>query len=538
MIDSTLKNAKILIVDDQQSNVDILLGLLEAKAYPNVYSTTDPREVLGLFEKNNPDILLLDLLMPHFTGYQIMEKLKPLIPRETYFPILVLTADVSDSAKLQALAGGAKDFLTKPFDLNEVDLRISNLLQTRYLHLQLQNQNKILEEKVMERTLELENTIKDLEIAKVKAEASDRLKTAFMNNISHEIRTPLNGILGFGELLAEMEFSPEEKKEMLAHVKHSSNRLMNTVTDYMDMARIVSGTMNVRKKEFQLQLLFEEIINKTRHLCANKMIELETETPTQPVDLMLDSDPELISKIFNILFDNALKFTAKGSISCGYNLNNGFIKFFVEDTGKGIDSDKLEMIFNMFSQEDTSNTRGYEGSGLGLSIARGLVNLLGGTISVASEKGKGSIFKFTVPYSETEVAETFAPVEKKNRIATGKPLILLAEDDESNYLYMEVVLKQAGCDYLLAKNGFEAVELCKQHTGITLVLMDIKMPVMNGLEATKLIHEFSPELPVIAITAYAQTGDEQRFLAAGCNGYIAKPISKYLILSLIQKYFN
>ncbi|MDP3435278.1 MAG: response regulator, partial [Bacteroidota bacterium] len=374
--------------------------------------------------------------------------------------------------------------------------------------------------------------------AKEKAEESDKLKTAFLNNISHEIRTPLNGILGFGGLLAEMELSPEEKKEMLAHVQHSSNRLMNTLTDYMDMARIVSGTMEVYKKEFQLQPFFEEIIKKTRQLCADKMIELETETPTQPVDLILDSDPELIRKTFNILFDNALKFTEKGSISCGYNLNNGFIKFFVQDTGKGIDSDKLEMIFNMFAQEDTSNTRGYEGSGLGLSIAGGLVNLLGGTISVASEKGKGSIFKFTVPFHETEVVEKFAPVEKKNSIITGKPLVLIAEDEESNYLYMEMVLKQAGCDYLLAKNGFEAVELCKQHTDITLVLMDIKMPVMNGLEATKLIREFRPELPIIATTAYAQTGDEQRFLAAGCNGYIAKPINKDKIFNIIHRYLD
>ena len=371
--------------------------------------------------------------------------------------------------------------------------------------------------------------------AKEKAEESDKLKTAFLNNISHEIRTPLNGILGFGGLLAEMDLSPEEKIEMLAHVQHSSNRLMNTVTDYMDMARIVSGTMEVYKKEFQLQPFFEEISNKTRQLCADKMIELETETPTELIDLILDSDPELIRKTLNILLDNALKFTEKGSISCGYNLNNGFIKFFVQDTGKGIDSDKLEMIFKMFSQEDTSNTRGYEGSGLGLSIAGGLVNLLGGTISVTSEKGKGSIFKFTVPYSETEVGEKIAPTEGKNGTVAVKPLVLIAEDEESNYLYMKVVLKQAGCDYLLAKNGFEAVELCKQHTDITLVLMDIKMPVMNGLEATKLIREFRPELPIIATTAYAQTGDEQRFLAAGCDGYIAKPINKDKIFNLLQK---
>jgi PAS domain S-box-containing protein len=374
--------------------------------------------------------------------------------------------------------------------------------------------------------------------AKENAEESDKLKTAFLNNISHEIRTPLNGILGFGEFLVGTDISPEEKKEMLAHVQHSSNRLMNTVTNYMDMARIVSDTMEVHKKEFKLQPFFEEVIEKTRQLCAGKQINFEVVSQPENVDLTLDSDPELIRKILSPLLDNALKFTEKGSIKCGYKVNNGFVELFVQDTGKEIDSDKLEMIFDMFTQEDTSNTRGYEGSGLGLSIAKGLVDLLGGTISVTSEKGKGSTFTFTVPHAETKFAEITALAEKKNESVAGKPLVLLAEDEESNCLYMEVVLKKAGCDYLLAQNGAEAIEFCKQHPDITLVLMDIKMPVMNGVEATRLIREFRPEIPIIAITAYAQTGDEQCLLAAGCDGYLAKPIKKEKLFALIQKYFG
>ncbi|MDO9680593.1 MAG: PAS domain S-box protein [Bacteroidales bacterium] len=237
--------------------------------------------------------------------------------------------------------------------------------------------------------------------AKEKAEESDKLKTAFINNISHEIRTPLNTILGFGHLLAEMELSPEEKKEMLAHVQESSDRLLNTVNDYVDIAMIVSGTMEVHKKEFQLYPFFDEIVEKTRHICAEKDLELETETPKESVELILDSDPKFILRTLNILLDNAVKFTDKGSIKCGYQVNNGFLEFFVQDSGLGISHDKLEMIFKKFAQEETSNTRGYEGSGLGLTIASGLVNLLGGTISATSEKGKGSIFTFTVPFNKS-----------------------------------------------------------------------------------------------------------------------------------------
>ena len=324
---------------------------------------------------------------------------------------------------------------------------------------------------------------------------------------------------------------------MLAHVQHSSNRLMNTVTDHIDMARIVLRTMEVFKKEFRLQPLFEEIVEKTRPLCEDKMIELETETPTESVDLILDSDPQLINKTFNILLDNALKLTEKGSIACGYNLNNGFIEFFAQDTGKGIAPKRLDAIFNMFTQEDLSDKRGYKGSGLGLSIAKGLVNLPGGTISATSEMGTGSIFTFMVPYKKKEVADKVAPAEEKNEIIAGrKPLVLLAEDDEPSYLYMEVILKKAGCDYLLAKNGEEAVAFCKQHPDIILVLMDFRMPVMNGLEATRLIREFRPEIPIIATTAYAETGAEHRFLTAGCDGYLAKPIKQEKILTLLQKY--
>jgi PAS domain S-box-containing protein len=385
---------------------------------------------------------------------------------------------------------------------------------------------------------ERKKMLEELVAAKEKAQESDKLKTAFLNNISHEIRTPLNGILGFGEFLTEPNLPTETKKEMLAIVQQSSNRLINTVTDYVDMARIVSKTMEVHKKEFKLQPFFEKTIEKTRQLCAAKQLNFMVAIQPESVDLTLDSDPELIRKTLNLLLDNALKFTEKGSITCGCNRNNGFVEFLVQDTGQGIAPKKLDIIFNIFTQEDTSNTRGYEGSGLGLSIAKGLVKLLGGTIGATSEKGKGSTFTFTVPYSETEVAEITAPAEEKNGTVTGKPLVLLAEDDELNAKYMEVVLKKAGCNYLLARNGAEAVAFCKQHPDISLALMDIKMPVMNGLEATKLIREFRPDLPIIATTAYAQTGDEQRFLAAGCDGYLSKPIGKEKLLTQLKKYLN
>ncbi len=389
---------------------------------------------------------------------------------------------------------------------------------------------------IKEDITERKQMIEALVAAKEKAQESDKLKTAFINNISHEIRTPLNGILGFGSLLLDEELTPDDKEEMLAIVEKSSNRLMNTVTAYMDIARIVSGTMEVHKREFLLQTFFEKLVEKTRLLCDGKKINFETVYDSEGAVLAIDSDPELLGKILNVFLDNALKFTTSGSISCGYKRKEGFVEFFVRDTGKGIASEKLDFIFNMFAQEDPSITRGHEGSGLGLSIASGLVKLLGGNISATSEKGRGSSFSFTVPYKATELAGKKSPPDEKQVSVSAKPLLLIAEDDESSYLYMEMVFNQAGLDYLLAKNGKEAVDMCREHPAITLVMMDIKMPVMNGLEATKLIRRFRPELPIIATTAYAQTGDEQRFLAAGCDGYLAKPFVKEKLLHIIHKY--
>jgi CheY-like chemotaxis protein len=194
------------------------------------------------------------------------------------------------------------------------------------------------------------------------------------------------------------------------------------------------------------------------------------------------------------------------------------------------------MIFEMFSQEDSSNTRGYDGSGLGLTIAKGLVKLLGGGIKVNTEKGKGATFTFTIPHLVLSTPMKPSKIRRLELTDHNKMLVLIAEDEDSNYLYMEAVLKMIGYKSLHAINGAEAVAMCKQNDKINLVLMDIKMPIMNGIEATQLIREFKPELPIIATTAYAQTGDEQRFITAGCNGYLAKPVKKESLLALLNSY--
>lgn len=376
---------------------------------------------------------------------------------------------------------------------------------------------------------------KELIIAKENAEKSDKLKTAFMNNISHEIRTPLNVIMGFGGLMSQSEHSVSKRSEYYNDLQKSSDRLIQTVTDYMDISKIVTGNMEVNSKTFGVYACMDELSVKTRDLCAGKNIEVCLQLSEDIKNLQVTSDSELLQKVMLHLLANAAKFTVEGTITFGCSATDHQIQFFVRDTGQGIASDKLQQIFDVFMQENTSMTRGHEGSGLGLAIARGIVSLLGGKIWVESERKKGSTFYFTIPVNKTIVDE------KQKSLKTGfngnqKPVVLVAEDDDSNFLYLQMILKKAGITIIRAENGVQAVEICNEHPELNMVLMDIKMPVMGGLEAMAIIKKQRHSLPIIALTAFAQTGDETRFREAGFDDYLSKPLKKELLLTRLENF--
>jgi signal transduction histidine kinase len=394
----SIVHAKILIIDDQQANVDVLENLLELKGYNNFISTTDSREAFSLFMSYKPDLILLDLMMPFLNGFEIMELLKPIISPTTYLPILVLTADVDRDTRKKALSSGAKDFILKPFDLLDISLRVNNLLETRLLYLQQENQNQILEEKVKIRTAELENMNHELAIAKEKAEASDRLKTSFIQNISHEIRTPLNGIIGISEIIVDSDLSNEEKQEYIPILHLSSKRLINTITDYVDISMIMSNNVEANFTEIDLNDELSMIIEGAQADCEEKQLQLNLEIPNSNDQFLIKTDVDLFHKIFHHLLSNAVKFTTVGSITLGYaKKSNNNVEFFVKDTGVGISEEAQDKIFNFFMQEDASSSRRYEGSGLGLAIVNGYLSLLKGQLRLESTKGEGSNFIFTLP---------------------------------------------------------------------------------------------------------------------------------------------
>ncbi len=537
MINETYLNAKILVVDDKMANIVILESLLESYNYTNIQSTTDSRKVVEMFNTFQPDLILLDLMMPYFSGYEVMAQLKEYIPENSYLPILVLTADITNEAKQRALSEGAKDFLAKPFDLVEVGLRIKNLLFARYLYQQLQNQNQILDEKVKERTYELELTNLELIVSRDKAQSSDKLKTAFIQNISHEVRTPLNGILGFGTMLSDSDSSEEDRQEYISMLQISSNRLIKTITDYMDISLILSDNVEVSHKSINITQLVKSIKYKYNDRCMAKNLLLELEVPVLNEEIYIISDYEMVEKIFIHLLDNAVKFTSKGRITFGYTTSNEVINFFVKDTGNGIHSEARERIFEYFMQEDISSTRGHEGSGLGLSITKGFLNILGGEMHFESEKGEGSTFYFSLPI-EANISKTSEPSlsQFEQNEQSDQPVILIVDDEYVNRIYLKTLLKRFSTHIFLANNGKEAVALCHKYPEISLVLMDIKMPVMNGFDATREIKLFRKNMPIIAITAHVVQGDEQKVLDAGFDDYLAKPTSKEDFLEKLKKY--
>ena len=374
-----------------------------------------------------------------------------------------------------------------------------------------------------------------LKEALVKAESGDRLKTAFLQNISHEVRTPLNGILGFGNLLAEPDLTSEEKQNYTRFLKASSDRLINTITDYIDISLIVTGNVEVSLKAVNTTNVLKELQTRFQHDCDAKNIMLKLEIPKDQEHFTLITDPELLRKSISCLMTNAIKFTNHGTVTIGCSIKSQTIEFFVIDTGIGIDSEVQEKIFEPFVHESMSETRAYQGSGLGLPIIKGFLKLLGGEIRLESEKGKGAAFFFSLPLEQGTTQEN-EPIDPLiGHVEIIRPVILVAEDDLYSDFYMEVILKSIASIVIKAANGKEAVEMCRLHPEISIVLMDVKMPVMDGLEATRQIKSFRKDLPVIAVTAYALSRDKKKALDAGCDDFLSKPVSKKELLEKLKK---
>lgn len=402
---------------------------------------------------------------------------------------------------------------------------------------ELNTVNELLEKKVKQRTLELQKAFE-------KTEQADRHKTIFLTDMSHEIRTPLNSIIGYIELMLIDKDCPEKFKKHLERVKDSGMFLSSLINNILDLAKIESGQVKLEPKPCSVSELFEKIHSQSLALLSTmkKDLELKKSISSDIQDTIL-CDVLRLQQILTNLLQNAIKFTTEGFIEYGVFLNHdNQLEFYVKDTGKGIPDNKLEEIFNPFKQLQETHKSSYEGTGIGLTISQKLAELMGDGLKVQSEQDFGSTFYFTLPYQPVnkKTALTKGPLISQNK-ENKDGLILLVEDNEENKIVTKGILESLGYQVILAEDGIQAVETYQKHSNIHLILMDIRMPKMDGLEATRAIRALEQQenknrIPIVALTAAAMKNDIQKGYEAGCDSYLTKPLDIQKLIENLRKY--
>jgi len=507
--------------------------------YIYLYNETNKQFILNTFSKGvmqecnvmNPQSIY-DLDKTGFWGeavrqrkpiiindYQAENSLKKGTPQGHVKLQKFLTIPVIFEQKIVAVAGVAN----KENDYDPTDIRQLTLLMDSVW-------------KISERL----SLIKDLTIAKEHAEESDRLKSAFLANMSHEIRTPMNGILGFSELLKMPDLTGEQQQDYISIIEKSGERMLNIINDIVDISKIEAGLMKLNITETNLYEQLEYIHTFFKPEVEAKGMTLFLRNTIPVKDAILLTDREKVYAILTNLVKNAIKYTKEGYIEIGIEKKVDSFNFYVKDSGIGIPKDSQEAIFERFIQADVADKMVQQGAGLGLSITKAYVEMLGGKIWVESLEGKGSTFYFTLPYQAKPtkgiMAQPFDVIDEANRV--GKLKILIAEDDDISQLLMEIIVKPISKEIIKVSNGIQAVNACQKNPDIDLVMMDVHMPEMDGYEATRQIRKFNNSVVVIAQTAYGLSGDLEKAMDAGCNDYLSKPINKEQMFTLLHKHFG
>ena len=388
--------------------------------------------------------------------------------------------------------------------------------------------------------MKIENELKE---ARDRAEESDRLKTSFLANMSHEIRTPMNGILGFANLLKDPDLKGDKRDLYVKHIEQSSKQLLNIIDDIIDISKIESGQLKISNRPVRINGIMDEVYSSFFHRIrgdapGQKRVTFNLEKGVSGANFTLVTDDYRLRQVFNNLIGNAIKFTEDGTITFGYVIkNNRHIEFFVKDSGPGIPENMLDLVFDRFGQVNQESYSQPSGTGLGLPISKNLVKLMGGEMWVESKVNKGSIFRFTLPLVvENAGVEPRVLISNKSYNWTGKT-ILVAEDEMLNWMFIKEMLRKSGAEILRAEDGNQAVKIARKFKP-DVILMDIKMPGLNGIEATRKIRTFNKTVPIIAQTAFVMAEEKAESKLVGCNHFVTKPLDRTVIMELIDSYFN
>jgi len=560
---------RILVVDDTRLNAEILSDALQGRGY-QVFKTHTGRDALGLAAAERPDAILLDVMMPDMDGIEVCRRLKS-DSQLRVIPVILVTAKGLDQDVIAGLNAGADDYVAKPFNKDVLAARLRAALRVKESFEHVERTNALLRAEIACRKRaeqEAGNNARALETANANlsrlnraAEAATRAKSEFLANMSHEIRTPMTAILGFADvLLGEdgLEKAPPERVNAFETIKRNGEYLLQLINDILDLSKIEAGKLEVERTACSPAKVLADVVSLMHVPADAKGLPVIVEY-VGPIPESIQSDALRLRQILINLIANAIKFTETGSVRVVTRLVRGpdrspRIQFDIADTGIGMTPRQMEKLFQPFTQGDGMVTKRFGGTGLGLSICRRLAEMLGGGVTLTSTPNKGSTFSVTVETGPLEGVRLLdnpaldaatAAAQTKPEAAADIALngrILLAEDGPDNQRIIAFVLKKAGADVTLAENGRIACEkalaACDAGSPFGLILMDMQMPVMDGYEATRQLRQTGYNRPIVALTAHAMAGDDEKCRQAGCDDYLTKPIDRATFLALVARYAN
>ena len=572
----------ILIVDDDPSALILMRTQLEKRQFM-VHTADTGQSALKAANKIVPDVILMDLILPDVDGFDLLKAFKS-EQKLIDVPIIIISSTVDPEFKVKGIDFGAVDYITKPYNIEELAARLRsagrikiNFDMMSYINHELDEARKVAEtaliESMMQReelerskhelmeakemaemkTLELAHQTQMLEEAQNEAENANRAKSDFLANMSHEIRTPMTAIIGYADFAhAATKDTPEIQKD-IDFIRINSKHLLDLINDILDLSKIESGKLDLEKIDFSLIETINEVNAVFKMKAAEKNIQLNTDL-RPPFPATIKSDPTRIKQFIINLVGNAVKFTKHGSvtINCWTQTRQDqiWISVQVQDTGIGIPEDRLNNIFDPFSQADSSTTRNFGGTGLGLSISSRIAESLGGKISVESIIHHGTKFTIEFPIGAPNSVEMsdnpmglLADFQKNTQVELSQEQILLkgkvlvAEDTPVNQLLLRRILNEAGLDVDIASNGEIAANLAKENE-YNVIFMDLHMPILDGAGSLNKIREFNKTIPIYALTADAMESNKKKCFEQGFTGFLTKPISKPNMLAVLAKYLS